>query len=103
MDTNKMRAEFEAAFVEAEVRLLGEGFRSSALHMIEQNTVNVRSAWWAWQASREAVVVELPKSRADAGETANGDQSLLSALMANHLAIEQCKEAIEAQGLRVAQ
>ncbi|MGE8461897.1 MAG: hypothetical protein ACN6P0_12575 [Pseudomonas capeferrum] len=60
MDTNKMRAEFEAAFVEEEVRLLGEGFRSSALYMIEKNTVNVRSAWWAWQASRDAVVVELP-------------------------------------------
>ncbi|AGZ34689.1 MAG: hypothetical protein ACOKSU_26150 [Pseudomonas sp.] len=88
MDTNKMRAEFEEAFVEEEVRLLGEGFRSSALYMIEKNTVNVRSAWWAWQASREAVVVELPKFD-DYPASMERDMR------------ESLRSAVEAQGLKV--
>lgn len=100
MDTNKMRAEFEAAFVEEEVRLLGEGFRSSALHMLEQNTVNVRSAWWAWQASREAVVVELPPKISAHNTTEGG----FIRPEAEHYdeAVDDCREAIEAQGLKVA-
>ncbi|WP_454869579.1 hypothetical protein [Pseudomonas putida] len=77
MDTNKMRAEFEEAFVEEEVRLLGEGFRSSALYMIEKNTVNVRSAWWAWQASREAVVVEIEQIRSEAKRQEDGLKEML--------------------------
>ncbi|NQD74599.1 hypothetical protein [Pseudomonas sp. CM27] len=89
MDTNKMRAVFEEAFVEEEVRLLGEGFRSSALYMIEKNTVNVRSAWWAWQASREAVVVELPKFD-DYPASMERDMR------------ESLRSSIEAQGLKVA-
>ncbi|GAI38516.1 unnamed protein product [marine sediment metagenome] len=89
MDTNKMRAEFEEAFVEEEVRLLGEGFRSSALYMIEKNTVNVRSAWWAWQASREAVVVELPKFD---NYPASMERDMRESL----------RSSIEAQGMKVA-
>ncbi|WP_046787145.1 hypothetical protein [Pseudomonas putida] len=98
MDTNKMRAEFEAAFVEEEVRLLGEGFRSSALYMIEQNTVNVRSAWWAWKASREAVVVELPELRSvpdrDCWARTNG--------LGFNNALKEARQVIEAKGLKVA-
>ncbi len=88
-DTSKMRSEFEAAFVEEEVRLHGEGFRSSALYMIEKDTVNVRSAWWAWQASRQFVVVVLP-------ETPNRGigYGLFDA------GKEACRSAIEALGLR---
>jgi hypothetical protein len=63
---------------------------------------DTQTRWVSWLASREAVAMELPKSRADKGETANGDQSLLCALMAKHMAIEQCKESIMAQGLKVA-
>ncbi|WP_069942505.1 hypothetical protein [Pseudomonas putida] len=62
---------------------------------------DTQTRWVSWMASREAMVVKLPKSRSDKGETANGDQSLLSALMANHMAIERCKESIVAQGLKV--
>ncbi|MFS0827621.1 hypothetical protein [Pseudomonas phoenicis] len=80
MDTNKMREEFEAAFVAEQVRLLGEGFRSSAIYMISQNVVTVRSAWWAWQASRAAVVVEVPNEIGDAPR--------------------ECRDGIEAAGLR---
>lgn len=60
MMSDLMREEFESAFVAEEVRRCGEGMRSSALYMVEQDTVNVRSAWWAWQASRECLVIELP-------------------------------------------
>ncbi|ORL58091.1 hypothetical protein [Pseudomonas putida] len=98
MDTNKMRdqvaQQFEAFYTEYERKRDANGWMPLDTHVV----VHMRNAF---VASREAVVVELPRSRADAGEKANGDQSLLSALMANHLAIEQCKEAIEAQGLRV--
>ncbi|MHB2048886.1 hypothetical protein [Pseudomonas sp. VEM90] len=100
MDTNKMREQFEAAFVEEEVRLLGEGFRSSALHMVEQNTVNVRSAWWAWQASREAVVVELPNRAAEAYREEFDDVEGGSFNEAAY--IRDVRKAIEDRGLKVA-
>lgn len=92
--TEAIKAEFLAAF-RAQF-----GFGEMTATANDDAAAMLKAAAWAWQASREAVVVELPKSRADAGETANGDQILLSALMANHLAIEQCKEAIEAQGVK---
>lgn len=94
------REQFEAAFVEEEVRLHGEGIRSQALHMIEQNTTNVRSAWWAWQASRKAVVVELPSRASEAYrehfddvEGGNFNESAY---------IRDVRQSIEAQGLKVA-
>ncbi|MEC4022164.1 hypothetical protein VSO52_05105 [Pseudomonas fulva] len=81
MDTNKMRQDFEAAFIAEQVAKFGEGFRDSAIHLLkrdgafltnpsfyevrrrEQGMYDnywVEMVWWAWQASREAVVVELP-------------------------------------------
>lgn len=109
MDTNKMREQFEAAFVEEQVRLCGEGFRSSVLYMIEQNVAPVRMAWWAWQASREAVVVELPEPdlpEASLDETVDMDSDEFRYLEARHGAqyrtYRKCREAIEAQGLKVA-
>lgn len=54
------RAQFEAAFVEEQVRQCGEGFRGSAIHMIYLDTPNVQSAWWAWQASIKALRVTNP-------------------------------------------
>ncbi|WP_210668940.1 hypothetical protein [Pseudomonas protegens] len=65
MDTNKMREAFEADFVEEMCRRGGEGFRSTVLHSLSQRKpdgdyqhITESLAWWAWQASREAVVVE---------------------------------------------
>ena len=102
MDTNKMREQFESAW-RARYPAHGDiALKRSGLVPEDYCNTRVKDAWWAWQASRKAVVVDLPKSRADKGETANGDQSLLSALVANHMAIEQCKESILAQGLKVA-
>ncbi|WP_281690778.1 hypothetical protein [Pseudomonas sp. PARCl1] len=108
MDTNKMREQFEAAFIAEQVAKFGEGFRDSAIHLLkrdgafltnpsfyevrrrEQGMYDnywVEMVWWAWQASREAVVVELPSP---SGIAADG----MGAFAA-------CRHAIEAQGLKV--
>lgn len=60
MSIEKMREEFESAFVEEQVRNCGEGFRESALYMIQKDVATVRSAWWAWQTSRFSLRVDLP-------------------------------------------
>lgn len=63
MDTNKMREEFIRAYRRL---LIAEGMK------VQESRFEVRDgefahretaiAWWAWQASREAVVVELPSA-----------------------------------------
>jgi len=63
----KMREEFEAAFVEEMVSRCGEGFRSSVrMFFVEKEPDGAYSnpiahaGWWAWRASRAAIEVELP-------------------------------------------
>jgi hypothetical protein len=65
--TDKMREEFETAYVEGLVLRCGEGFRDTALYSLSEKKPNGDYqhytdgiAWWAWQASREALVVEWP-------------------------------------------
>ncbi|MCQ1992498.1 hypothetical protein NNX13_21995 [Pseudomonas sp. Eb3] len=108
MDTNKMREQFEAAFVERQVGAFGEDYRSTAQHMLKRegdfdepptayklhcrnrgmyDTYWVEMAWWAWQASREAVVVELPQPFVGDDFTMYDGKEII--------------EAIEAQGLKV--
>lgn len=102
MDTNKMHEQFEVAFVEEQVRLCGEGFRSSALYMIEQNLFIVRMAWWAWQDSRETLVVELPPMPVEPEEPEFAiDDSHMDAYHAAVRMRDSCVKAIEAQGLKV--
>lgn len=81
MSNDKMQAEFEAAFVQNQVANHGEGFRSSAVYMLKRSGEfekpptpyelkrrelglydmnSVELTWWSWQASRAAVVIELP-------------------------------------------
>lgn len=66
MSTEKMREEFEAAYTEGLVARCGEGFRSTAEYSLEQRRQDGEYlnypdfiAWWAWQASRAAIEVEL--------------------------------------------
>ncbi|MBO2889550.1 hypothetical protein [Pseudomonas asiatica] len=108
MDTNKMRAEFESAFVAEQMAKFGEGFRDSALHLLKRDGVFlttpslyelsrreqgmydsywVEMVWWAWQASRAAVVVELPKD--------------IVTMAGPVLYADDVRAAIEAQGLKV--
>lgn len=54
MDTNKMREQFEAAFVAK------YGFGRLAASANADAHAIYEAAKWAWQASREAVSVELP-------------------------------------------
>lgn len=99
MNTNKVREQFEAwaakhyvappgvghLFVRAEI---GEGYRLS----------NINHAWHGWQASREAVVVELPPKIS----AHNTSESGFVRPEAEHYdeAIDDCCEAIEDQGLK---
>ncbi|MGK0158857.1 hypothetical protein [Pseudomonas mosselii] len=82
-----MREQFEAQFVEEYVRVLGKGSRELAAHTLAANPPLVSMCWWAWQASREAVVVELPAPAVPGG---------------NCIRDHAVREAIEAQGLKVA-
>ncbi|HDS1791446.1 hypothetical protein NPS34_25810 [Pseudomonas putida] len=91
MEANKMREQFEARFVEEYVRVLGEGARELAAHTLAANPPLVSMSWWAWQASREAVLVTLPKITGHEYDPLAGADYR-----------EGCREAIEAQGLKVA-
>lgn len=101
--TDKMREAFEAAYVEGLVDRCGEGFRSTAMHSLTEKRTDGEYlsypnfiAWWAWQASREALVIELP-------------DPLLGALRYQHTeaafshkeGIDECRTAIEAAGVKV--
>lgn len=88
MNASQMREQFESQFVEEYVRVLGEGARELATHALAANSPVVSMSWWAWQASRAAVVVQLP---------ATG--TLLTPGW--NQGVRACGEAIEAQGLKV--
>lgn len=87
MDTNKMREQFEAWISS----YIGSTWLKRNEHQMDEYLdENAQFMWEAWQASREAVVMELPS---------------LQCLRVNEYdyqeAREQCRRAIEAQGLRV--
>ncbi|KAF0255907.1 hypothetical protein [Pseudomonas putida] len=91
MDTNKMRdisrEQFEAVFSEKyPLTFAAAKAGESEAH----GAVSI--AWWGWQASREAVVVELPPKWSD---EANSNKQ------AWDCGIEDARMAIEAQGLKV--
>lgn len=64
MSTEKMRQEFETAFMRG---LVGKSL-SAACEWLERGSDDeyrsflARGAWWAWQASRASIEVELPES-----------------------------------------
>ena len=68
---------------------------------------HAQAAWWAWQASRDAIVIELPKPSfpKEVGVTQANDPEQYKALEARHgaqaAAIQKCRRAIEAAGLKV--
>ena len=117
LNIEKMREEFEAAFVEEMVSRCGEGIRSSVrLFFVEKEPDGAYSnpiahaGWWAWQASRAALVIELPQVVAyEAGydshrenEYASQSGELFDAdeVFALNRSIE-VREAIEAAGVKV--
>lgn len=92
MATNKMRdisrEQFEAVFSEKYPLTFAA---AKAGEPEAHGAVSI--AWWGWQASREAVVVELPPKWSD---EANSNKQ------AWDCGIEDARMAIEAQGLKVA-
>lgn len=64
MSTEKIREEFEAAYMRD---LVGNSL-SAECEWLERGSddqyrsFQARGAWWAWQASRAAIEVELPES-----------------------------------------
>lgn len=61
-------------------------------------SVYTKAAWWAWQASRQAVVVELPR---EVDQFADDDPGRRAFSLHTNTAYRECKRAIESQGLRV--
>ncbi|WP_332729239.1 hypothetical protein [Pseudomonas sp. ESBL2] len=99
MDTNKMRAEFEAAW-RARYPAHGDiALKRSGLDPEDYCNTRVKDAWWAWQASREAAAVELPP-KISAHNTSEGGFVRPEAEHYDE-AIDDCRDAIEAQGLKV--
>lgn len=113
-DTNKMRGDFEAAFIAQQVEAFGENCRSGAvyrlkrdggfekpptayeLHRREQGMYDdywIEMLWWAWQASRQAVVVELKEP--------DPLSMSVNAMFGYQQARKDDIQAIEAHGLRV--
>ena len=97
-----MREEFEAAYFAfyriAPVYIVGFGIYADR---------HVDAAWWAWLASRAALVIELPEPSTPEtfGVTKADDPDQYEALEARHgaqyAAISQCRRAIEATGVTV--
>ncbi|NIE73019.1 hypothetical protein F3J45_00875 [Pantoea sp. Ap-967] len=94
--TDEMRAEFEVAFRAQ----FGFGATDVAESKSEDGAVIMGAALWAWQASREAVVVELPPRKRidhfcyDQGANCNAE--------GHNQCLSHAAAAIEAQGLKVA-
>ncbi|MGV6475382.1 hypothetical protein [Azotobacter vinelandii] len=89
MEQDKMREDFEAA-MNAEAKAGGYEVDWSRSEIDSKRYANpaVRSAWWGWRASREAVVVELPEwfDRFDSGDRTYW--------------VEDVEKAINAAGIR---
>ncbi len=89
MDISKMPEAMRAEFVRAFTNQFGFGVLTASADADAASML--KAAAWAWLASREAVVVELPKQYGIGGMASDyRDQG-----------IEECREAIEAQGLKV--
>lgn len=98
--TDKMREEFEAwAITSAWMGLSGE-----CLEFIDGGYVNceVQAAWLAWQASREALVIELPPEPSVPDEPEEAiDDSFMDGYYAAQGMRNACAQLITAAGLKV--
>jgi len=94
MDTNKMREQFEEAWAYAMRNDEGVPGSKPLRSLVDPERYRgsaVNGAWHWWKLSREAVVVELPRITGhEYDPLADADYR------------EGCREAIEAQGLKVA-
>lgn len=89
-----MREEFEQAVVNMHASHGVPHEDAAAFLEIGSNgyrSVSTKSAWWAWQASRECLVIELPEPDSDDGDS--WDQCFKSG-------VSQCRAAIHAAGVK---
>lgn len=98
MSKDLMREQFEAAW-RARYPAHGDiALKRSGLDPEDYCNTRVKDAWWAWKASREAVVVDLPNP-ADYG-VYNDHSDFLH--VDDVELMKAVRAAIEAQGLKVA-
>lgn len=83
------REQFEA-WLRAQPHVLNVGVEQDGTYTLHEDRV----AWMAWQASREAVEVQLPDHR-DYEETLSDHE------LGFNIALKQCAEAIRAAGIKV--
>lgn len=100
---DKVREQFESAYLEMIAKEFSEGLVPRMRRTLEQRRSDLsyqdptqRWMFWAWAASREAVVIELPCGYDP--YRANGDPDMLNV----NDTLQECREAIEAQGFKVA-
>ena len=92
MDTNKMREQFEAWISS----YIGSTWLGRNDHQMDEYIdENAQFMWEAWQASREAVAVELPEVQSDMIDQVGGEQEV------RYYPQMALITAIEAQGLKV--
>lgn len=90
MDTEKMREEFEAAYLKDVCERTSSATDDGWLERGsdgEYRSYRANGAWWAWQASRESLVIELPESYMDG--------------ICESMEADDVRKAIEAAGLKV--
>ncbi|ORL66645.1 hypothetical protein [Pseudomonas putida] len=96
MDTNKMREQFEAYRDKRNAELEAEGHKPGSRWHISN------AHYPTWEASRDAVVVELP-AKAEPFEAELSATPIYTLKgEGRNAAIAECRAAIEAQGLKVA-
>lgn len=91
--SEKIREEFEAAVQLA----FHQAGNVADLRKVKGQYVEAvhQSAWWGWRASRESLVIELPKIVDKEWANTNAERSAMRE------AIGWCKKRIEATGIKV--
>lgn len=88
MSNEKMREEFEVSYANLIGGLPADFIKLQRLSNGSYDIPKISIAWFWWQASREALVIELPQQ---SGANLDWNQ-----------AIRYCHQAIEAAGVKVA-
>jgi len=97
MDNEKMRAEFESAWLQRYPDHEEIAFKRSYLEPDSYVATRLKDAWWAWQASRAEIVVELPERR----NVPDRDCWARTNSLGYNTCNQEARLAIEAAGLKV--
>lgn len=93
---NESRAQFEAAWRERYPDHPPLALKRSGLDPSDYCNTRTKDAWWAWQASRQALVISIPdhyEFRCDTSwEEARQEYY--------DRALDECRKAIESQGVK---